>query len=192
MKHVNRLSSGIKQILKRGGVGVLPTDTIYGLVGSALSRDSVIRIYNLRKRNLKKPMIILIGSFNDLQLFHIKVDKKLKSGLQKLWPGRASIILPCHSKKFAYLHRGTKSLAFRLPQPKSLRNLLKSTGPLVAPSANIEGMPSATTVGKAEKYFGNKVDFYVDKGKIDSLPSTLVQVKDNKIIVKRKGAVLIK
>ena len=174
--------------LKNGKVSVLPTDTIYGLVGSALSKKVVERIYRLKKRDPKKPMIILISSIDDLDLFEIEVTPQIKRILKKLWPGKVSIILPSLLKKFSYLHRGAKTLAFRLPQLKWLRNLLKETGPLVAPSANPEGLPPAVTVSQAREYFGENVDFYLDGGELSGSPSTLIQIKKGKIIIKRKGS----
>lgn len=174
--------------LKKGGIGVLPTDTIYGLVGSAFSKSAVKRIYKLKKRSPRKPMIILIGSKKDLGLFKIKLAKQTEKLLEKFWPGKVSIILPCLDRKFSYLLCGAKKLAFRLPRAKWLRNLLKKTGPLVAPSANLEGEPPAETINKAKKYFGKAPDFYINKGKIVSLPSTLIEIKNNNVILKRKGA----
>ncbi len=162
----------IEQILLNGGVGILVTDTIYGLVGSALSKKAVARIYKLRRRNSRKPMIILISSLKDLNLFNVKVNNQLKKLLNKFWPGKISIILNCPSKKFLYLHRGAKTLAFRLPNKRDLVNLIKKVGPLVAPSANPEGLPPAKTISQAKKYFGEKVDFYADSGKINGLAST--------------------
>ena len=178
-------------ILKKGGIGVMPTDTIYGIVGSALDRATVERIYAIRRRNPKKPLIILIGSMRDLRRFGIRPDRKSAAIFRKLWPGKVSIILPCRNKKFTYLHRGTKSLAFRLPAKRSLRNLLKRTGPLVAPSANWEGHPPARTIAQAKRYFGKGVDFYVGTGLLDSPPSTLVAIRRGRVIVLRPGAVAI-
>lgn len=178
----------LAEILRRGGVGVIPTDTLYGIVGRADIEKTVERIYRLRKRNLKKPMIILIDSLRRLRSFGVNVDPVTKKFLQKLWSGKVSVILPCPGKKFLYLHRGKKSLAFRLPARKDVQALLKKVGPLVAPSANFEGELPATTTQEAEKYFGGRVDFYVDGGKTYSLPSTLVEIKNGKILVKRKGA----
>ncbi len=175
----------VKKILLNGGVGILPTDTIYGIVGSALSKKAVARIYKLRKRNLKKPLIILINSLKDLDIFGIRLNVKIKILLKKFWPGKVSIILPCLDKKFYYLHRGTKSLAFRLPKKPDLIELLEETGPLVAPSANWEGFPPASTVKEAEKYFNGKVDFYIDAGKLTSKPSSLIKIKDDKIEILR-------
>lgn len=176
------------RLLGQGGVGVMATDTLYGLVGSALSPKAVERIYELRQRKRDKPMIILIGSIDDLSLFRVRVDKETGKLLRQFWPGKISIILPCRDKKFFYLHRGTKSLAFRLPKKLGLIRLLKKTGPLVAPSANIEGQRPARTIREAKRYFGNKVDFYVQGGKLSSLPSTLIVLKKGRVILKRQGA----
>jgi len=114
--------------LLKGGIGVLPTDTIYGLVGPALSKKTVEKIYKTRKRDPKKPLIILISDLDDLKRFSVRIDKESRSLLKKLWPGKISVILPCKDKRFKYLHRGTESLAFRLPAKKSLRRLIKKTG----------------------------------------------------------------
>ncbi|KKU94250.1 MAG: Sua5/YciO/YrdC/YwlC family protein [Candidatus Jorgensenbacteria bacterium GW2011_GWA1_48_13] len=167
----------LSQIIKKGGVGVIPTDTVYGIVGSVFSRRAVERIYRLRKRDRRKPFIVLISGFGDLKKLSVKPNKETTSLLKKLWPGPVSVILPCKNKKFAYIHRGTSSVAFRLPKDIWLRNFLKKTGPLVAPSANLAGKPPAKTIAEARKYFGNKVDFYFNKGRRGGAPSTLVEIK---------------
>lgn len=175
----------IAEILKRGGVGVMPTDTIYGVVGSALSKKTVERIYRLRRRTRSKPMIILIGSVRDLARFGVRIGRETRKVLRKLWPGKVSVILPCISEKFFYLHRGTKTLAFRLPRNPDLIELLKAVGPLVAPSANPEGKLPAKTAKEAKRYFGNKADFYLDAGKLSSKPSSLVKLEKKGVVVLR-------
>ena len=189
---VKKIDSKIKKLLEDGKVGVLATDTIYGLVGSALKIKTVERIYKIKKRNPKKPYIILISSIKDLAKFSVKPKRAEKEILNKYWPGRISFILTCSSKKFSYLHRGTRSLAFRLPRKKSLITLIKQTGPLVAPSANPEGLPPAKNIKEAKKYFGNKIDFYVDSGLVKGKSSTLAEIRNGKLRVLRKGAVGIK
>ncbi len=177
-----------EKILQKEGVGVLPTDTLYGIVASAFSKKAVARIYKLRKRNVKKPLIILIHALTDLSLFGVAPDAKDKKILRSLWPGKVSIIIPCRRKKFAYLHRGMDALAFRVPASPALRRFLKKTGPLVAPSANVEGEPPAKTATEAEKYFGDIIDFYVDRGHLASQPSTLAALENGRVRVVRKGA----
>ncbi len=192
--HLKALPKAIVETLRSGGVGVLPTDTLYGVVGSALKSASVRRIYALRRRDPKKPMIVLVGGVNDLERFGVRPGGNIKKTLKRLWPGPVSIVLPqdprrkAFTKKFRYLHRGTKTFAFRLPAPTWLRTFLKMTGPLVAPSANFEGMPPAKTIRAAKKYFGDRVDFYVDAGRREGKPSTLVTFRDGQMIVMRAGA----
>ena len=180
------------KIIRSGGIGVLPTDTIYGLVGLAMNKKTVEKIYKTRKRNPDKPCIILISKLKDLELFGIKIGKFEKEFLQKYWPGAVSVVLDCKNAKFAYLHRGTKTLAFRLPKNESLQKLISKTGPLLAPSANPEGLAPALTISEAKKYFGGEVDFYVNVGKLNKKPSTLVRIKNDEIKTLRQGNVKIK
>jgi L-threonylcarbamoyladenylate synthase len=173
--------------IRKGAVGILPTDTLYGIVGRAELKETVKKIYNLKDRSSQKPFIILIGSFSDLQKFEIKLDKKTQKFLKQIWPGQVSVILPCRSKKFAYLHLQKKSLAFRLSASKNLIKLLKKTGPLVAPSANPEGKPPAETIREAKNYFKQNVDFYVAGGRLKGASSTIVEIKNGKVSLIRKG-----
>lgn len=180
-------------ILKLGGIGVVPTDTLYGLVGSALNAETVERIYHVRRRDLKKPLIVLISSLNDLKKFGIKLTLLQEKKLKEFWPGKVSVIFEYKGKKFQHLHRGKNSIAFRFPYDFELLNLLKKVGPLVAPSANRAGDEPATNFKEARAYFTDEVDFYVDGGKLKSKPSTLIEMnKKGEITVLREGAVKIK
>lgn len=169
----------VVQLLKQGKIGVIPTDTIYGIVGSALNPKTVDRIYKLRKRSSDKPFIILLSSLNDLNHFEILLTAKQVKFLNNVWPNPVSCVLPCSSKKFKYLHRGTNSLAFRMPKDEWLLSLLKKAGPLVAPSANYEGEKPSQTIDEAKKYFADKVAFYVDGGKVTAKPSRVVRLTDD-------------
>ncbi len=166
----------IIQLLKSGKIGVLPTDTIYGIVGSALKPEVVEEIYLLRKRSTDKPMIVLISRIADLEKFGIKITTKQKDFLKKTWPNPISIILPVFNDKFKYLHRGKNSLAFRIPKKEKILKILQETGPLVAPSANYEGEKPAENIEKAKQYFGESISFYIDEGKVVSKPSTIIEL----------------
>lgn len=178
-ENYERFSRKLALKIKKGAVGVLPTDTLYGLVGSAFSRRAIARIYGLKKRNAKKQLIVLISELNDLKLFNAKLDEKTRSILKKIWPGKVSVILSARGK----------SVAFRLPGDKTLRKFLNVSGPLAAPSANREGEPPAKNIREARRYFGDEVDFYLDKGTLKSKPSTLIALKNGRIETIRKGAV---
>lgn len=183
-----------EEILKNDGVAVLPTDTLYGIVGRAISKKTVERIYKIKERNEKKPFIVLITSYKDLKIFGVKITREQAKILAKFWPGKVSVVLSCLLKKFEYLHRGTKSIAFRMIGPKNenLFNLLKKVGPLVAPSANLEGKETVKTISEAKKYFGNNIDFYLSAGFKDGKSSTLVGLDNNKLVILRQGDVVVK
>ncbi len=176
-------------LLKEGKIGVMPTDTIYGIVGSALNPRTVEEIYSLRNRASDKPMIILISSLEDLKKFDIILTNSQIDFLKKIWPNPVSVILPCIQERFSYLHRGKKSLAFRMPNNQRLLEILKKTGPLVAPSANFEKEKPSQTIEETKKYFGDKVTFYINGGTLKSKPSTIIRLyKDGNLIVLREGS----
>jgi len=178
----------ITKIINSGGIGVFPTDTLYGILGRADMPATVERIYELKDRNLSKPFIILISSLLDLNIFGIEPSDTDKQILEKFWPGKVSIILKVNDERFGYLTRGTGSLAFRMPDKKDLLDILKATGPLVAPSANPEGEKPAETIEETKRYFNAKADFYIDGGRLVGEPSTLISLKNSEIKILREGA----
>lgn len=186
-----RYSPETTQSLSAGGVAVVPTDTIYGIVCSALREQSVERVYDIRRRRPEKPCIILIADSADVEQFDITLDEPTRKILDALWPGPVSIVLPCESERFTYLHRGTRTLAFRVPLDEGLRESLRQTGPLIAPSANLEGATPATTTDEARGYFGDQVDVYEDAGPRTGAPSTVVAVENGKVVVLRQGVAMI-
>jgi len=167
----------IIDILKKGGVGVMPTDTLYGIVGSAFSKKAIDRIYKLKKRNKKKKLIILISSLNDLKKFGISISliRANRRILEKVWPGKVSVIL--------------SDIAFRLPVQKSLISIIKKTGPLVAPSANPEGLKPAENIKQAKGYLGDNVDFYLSGGTPKGKPSSLIKINKKGEIKVLRGTI---
>ena len=176
----------IVEMLQEGNVGVLPTDTLYGLVGSALNPEAVERIYTLKERDASKPLIVLISNIDELERFGVIISEELKEQLSAYWPGKNSIILPTVDEEFEYIHRGKDMIAFRLPDNDELLALLQKTGPLVAPSVNPEGMPPAKSVAEAQKYFGSDIAFYIDGGVLEGPASTLLRYDDGKMVVIRE------
>ncbi len=163
------------KILLGGGVAVMPTDTIYGMVGKALDSRVVNHIYEIRSRAPEKPCIILISDIADIEKFGIKLTGDQKNIFEK-YQEPTSLVLDCDNPAFEYLHRGTKTLAFRLPNKQELRELLSKTGPLIAPSANIEKFPQSESIEDARKYFGDNVDAYVDAGSVVSRASKIIRL----------------
>jgi L-threonylcarbamoyladenylate synthase len=168
------------EMLKQGKIGVMPTDTLYGLVASVSRKEAIKRVYDLKKRSSAKPSIILISSLGDLGAFGVVLTEGQRKVLARFWPGPVSIVLPC-------------GIAFRLPNNTPLISFLKESGPCIAPSANPEGLPPAETIEEVKKYFGDKVDFYKDGGECSGgMPSTLIALDEQGVIkVLRQGGTLI-
>jgi len=175
------------KVLQDDGVVVMPTDTLYGIIGKAQNESVVSRIYALRKRNLDKPCIILIGEIGELEKFSINLSEKQRGIIENFSIPTSFILdypddLPAprlhgqEAGRLSYLHRGTNTLAFRIPAQEDLKNLLLQTGPLLAPSANPEGLSPAQNIEEAKKYFGDSVDLYVDGGNILGKASKVIQL----------------
>jgi L-threonylcarbamoyladenylate synthase len=174
-------------LLKEDKVAILPTDTIYGLHARAKSASGVGKIYQLKSRTEQKPLIILISSLSDLSQFGVKLSSAEKQLLEKIWPNPVSVILKIADQKWEYLHKGTKTLAFRMPKNDLLLGTIKQVGPLVSTSANPEGQKSAETVEEAKQYFGERVDFYLDAGPLRSQASTVLRLNNGKLEILRPG-----
>ncbi len=167
------------EILKQGGVGVLATDTLYGLVGSALERATVERIYAIKRRDGTKPLIVRVPSIDSIETFGVVLSDSLRERLSEYWPGAYTIVLPTIDQEFEFLTRGKDTIALRVPNDERLREILLETGPLVAPSANPEGESPAATIEEALRYFGDSVDFYQDGGEPSGKASTIIALDES-------------
>ena len=177
-----------KLLQSPNSVGVLPTDTVYGLVAQARDVDAVQRLYALKHRE-HKPGTLIAASIE--QLVELGLKRRYLSAVSQFWPGAVSVITPC-GPELEYLHQGKLSLAVRIPDAPALRALLERTGPLLTSSANDPGHPTAVTVEQARTYFGDMVDFYIDGGDLSGQkPSTVIRIIDDEIEVIRQGAVTI-
>ncbi|MCC6323695.1 threonylcarbamoyl-AMP synthase [Candidatus Nomurabacteria bacterium] len=180
--------SKAEKILKNGGVIIAPTDTLYGILACAEDKNAVQKIYKIKGRDNNKPFIILIASIKDLEKFGIE-NSNIKENMKMFPKGKkVSFILSCSKSEFKYLHRGTKSLAFRVvnTKNKNLFKLIQNTGSLVAPSANPQGLSPAKTITEAKKYFDIKIDLYINGGKRNSKPSTIISLLEEVPKILRK------
>lgn len=174
---------------KPGAIGVIPTDTVYGVVARAADPEAVARLYQLKHREQKPGTLI---SANIDQLVDLGLKRRYLTAVEQFWPGAVSVIIPCAAQELSYLHLGKMSLAIRIPNNPELQTLLIQTGPLITSSANHPGKSTAMTVDAAKAYFGQNVDFYVDGGDLsDREASTIIKIVDDAVEIIRQGAVEI-
>lgn len=160
------------QCLRRGGVGVLRTDTLYGIVARADDETAVRRIFEIKQRDQDKPLIVLLPSA-DLAPDGAAVIQGLSDS------GAPTTVIVDSLQASGWLKHSDGSVGYRVVRrPSWLLEILQQTGPLVAPSANPQGKPPARTVTEAKSYFGDSVDYYLDGGKVslDQKPSRVFKV----------------
>jgi len=176
---------GLVKVLRNGGVGVLLTDTLYGLVARASDPHAVERLYALKHRERKPGTTI---AANADQLIELGLPEEMVAKAAPYWPAPLSVVMPL-DKRLEYLHQGVGESPFRVVANEQLRVLLEQTGPLVTSSANQPGEPPAENCAEAQGYFGASVDFYVDCGDVQNRePSTIARVTQDGLEVLRQGA----
>ena len=182
-----------KKYLTNNDVVAIPTETVYGLAGNAYSNKAVKKIFSLKKRPLKNPLIVHYCSIKDLKQDCI-VNETFNKLYRKFCPGPLTFVLnkKKNSKLSKYVNANKKTIAVRFPKNKITQNLLsKLNFPLAAPSANISTKLSPVTTTDVKDEFGNKIKLILDGGKTKiGLESTIVDLTD-KISILRPGGITI-
>jgi len=169
----------IIKTLLAGGIVVLRTDTIYGILARAADQAAVEKIYELKDRQSHKPLIHLLStpeqSFGNSEL----LEKYAAQYLDR----PTSIIIEAPQAPNYLVREGTR-IGYRIERKGLLHDIIEHVGPLVAPSANPEGLPPARTIEEAKSYFGDAVDLYVDGGEVPSSvqASRLVRINPDETV----------
>lgn len=169
--------------LQAGELAIMRTDTVYGILALASSQKAVERVFDVKGRDSHKAFIVLVSSLAEIPGLTSEIANKYESLAQER---PTSLIIPKTSQP-AWLTRSGDSLAYRVPNSDGLRQLLSITGPLVAPSANPQGLPVARTVTQAIGYFKDQIDIYVDHGEVPAYiqPSRLLRIDGGMVVTLR-------
>lgn len=182
--------------LDRGSVVAIPTETVYGLAARIDRPGAIDEIYTLKKRPRANPLIVHVATFEQILSF-LDPDFQQMQALELLcarfWPGPLTVILPVKPQK---LSRGIRAelptAGFRIPAHPIAQKLLGSTGPLVAPSANLSGSPSATRAEHVENDFGRQFPV-LDGGPCNGgIESTILKWQKGRWAILRPGSILPK
>ncbi|MBW4078803.1 MAG: L-threonylcarbamoyladenylate synthase [Acidobacteria bacterium] len=146
--------------LLAGGIVVIRTDTIYGIIARMSDKDAVEKVYAVKHREADKQCITLIAQPSDVPKHGATIEAISKS---EHIP--TSVVVPATHEPAWILHGG-KDVAYRLVKNDLLRQVIEKVGPVIAPSANQEGKPTASNIAEARRYFGDQVDLYVDGGTV--------------------------
>ncbi len=157
----NILDDSAISALKNGQLTIAKTDTIYGILAAANSEKAVERLYEVKRRSLDKPVIILVANIDEIP----DLAPSIKRKYQEISKNRPATIVTKVSPNFLpHLPRNGGTLAFRVVPESPLAELIRTVGLLVAPSANPSGEKPAKNVTEAINYFHELVPIYVDSG----------------------------
>jgi L-threonylcarbamoyladenylate synthase len=176
--------------LNQGEVIALPTETVYGLAASLRFPAAIENIFHLKNRPQDNPLIIHLADINQLSQFEPTLPPGFEALTERFWPGPLTFVLPINPRTIPEVVRaGLPTAAFRIPSNPTARKVIEQVGPIVMPSANISGRPSATKPEHVEEDFGE--DFPVlDGGFCErGLESTIVIYKDSHWHIIRQGAI---
>lgn len=176
------------ELVRRGGVIVYPTDTVYGLGCDPFNEAAVKRLFEVKGRG-SKPVPVLCSSpakAEELVLFSPKARELARAN----WPGALTIVAPLRRALPAQITQGSRKLGVRVPSHSACLELVSLCGGwLTGTSANLSGNPSARTAVEAERQVGDLVDMILDGGVREGRESTVVEVVGDAVTILRTGPV---
>lgn len=178
------------EILKSGGLVAFPTETVYGLGGSALMSDAAKKIYAAKGRPQDNPLIVHISSIDALYELTLDVPDRAKKFIKKFWPGPLTLIFKKNSKVPDSVTAGLDSVAIRMPSHPIARELIRLAGPIAAPSANLSGKPSPTKAKHVLQDLSGRVECIIDGGDATvGVESTVLDITKKESIILRPGGI---
>ena len=177
-------------ILRRGGLVGMPTETVYGLAAEATSDDAIARLYKAKGRPALNPLIAHVLDV-DAAMRQGQFSQQAQHLARSFWPGPLTLVVPARSDATvcATARAGLSSLALRVPAHPLARALIAATGrPLAAPSANRSGRISAVTADHVLQDLGETIDLVIDDGRCAiGVESTIVACLDGRPRLLRPG-----
>jgi len=181
------------RLLREGEVVAFPTETVYGLGANALSDESVEKIFLAKGRPSDNPLIVHIGTKEQLALVAREVPEKAERLMEAFWPGPLTVILPRTSHVASLVTAGLDSVGVRMPDHPVALALLQQAGvPIAAPSANRSGRPSPTTAAHVLADLDGRIAGVLDGGSTGvGVESTVVDVTVEPPMILRPGGVTL-
>lgn len=180
------------ECIKNDGIVAFPTETVYGLGANALKENCVKKIFEAKGRPQDNPLIIHVAS-KEIDEYVKNVPEIAQKLMDKFWPGPLTLILEKKDIVPMETSANLKTIGIRMPNNEVALELIKEAGvPIAAPSANISGRPSPTTLEICVKDLDGKVNYIVGGEKCDvGLESTIVDCTVNPPIVLRPGGITL-
>ena len=195
MNNLKNNINDIVEILKKGGVAIFPTDTVYG-IGALPDKEAVRRLYRIKKRDFSKKIIALIDNPDKLEVLTSETGDnidRIKKVIEECWPGELTIIFKANEEFTEKFDSGLKTVGIRIPKNRTAIDIIKNTGGIVlTTSANISGERAVTDIKDMSEVLLSEVDGIItDNSILTGVPSTIIKYEEGKIELLREGNINI-
>lgn len=186
----NRLHKAAS-LLHQGQLVAIPTETVYGLAALISSESALSSIFAVKKRPIDNPLIVHVASFKQIDQIALPPSKLFFQLAEAFFPGPLTIITPRHRDLSPLISAGLDSVAIRMPShPMAIDLIQMLKAPIVAPSANLSGRPSATNAQHVLDDFDQKISAIVDGGRTNlGIESTVISLLSNPPVILRPGSI---
>ena len=180
----------IKTVLEEDGVMAFPTDTFYGLGVNCFSEDAIRKVYQLKRRDLSKPLSVIIADLSELEELVENIPPIFGSLSNEFWPGPLTMVFRASGKLPGILLGRSRSIGVRYTDIEWLRSLVRYVGfPITATSANLSDKEEASDPQCVREDFSGKIDLIVDGGRTPGLrSSTVIDISKGEVKILREGA----
>ncbi len=180
----------IVEELKKNNLVITPTDTVYGIMADATNIKSIEKVYRCKQRSEKKPLLLLVDSFEMLKDYTKDLSPLEEEIIQKYLPGKLTILLHKNDKVNDKITAGTDLVGIRIPNNKDIIQIIKELGnPVVSTSANVSGQETITNPKQISEELLKYISYVEDAGTINNKPSSIIRIENEKIMIIRKEKV---
>lgn len=178
------------EMIRKGGLVAVPTETVYGLAANGLNEAAVSEIYSVKGRPEVKPLSLMVPDSSALDTYCADVPNAAYALVEKYWPGPLTIVLKSKDTVPEIVRAGGETVGLRCPDHPATLALLRECGlPLAAPSANPSGAPSPKTADEVLAGLGGKIDAVIDGGQCGiGTESTIIDMSRKPYRILREGA----
>ncbi len=178
-------------IIRKGGLVAIPTETVYGLGANGLDEQAVAKIFEAKGRPQDNPLILHVAKPEEMERFCHDIPDTAYALAERFWPGPLTMVLPVRDIVPKRTTSGLDTVAVRCPDNETTREIIRLSGvPIAAPSANISGKPSTTTAQHVLHDHDGKIDAIVDGGPCRvGVESTIVDLTESRPRLLRPGGI---
>ena len=179
------------EIIRRGGLVAIPTETVYGLGANGLDENAVAKIFEAKGRPQDNPLILHVADASDMERFCHSIPEAAYALAKEFWPGPLTMVLPAKDIVPKRTTAGLSTVAVRCPDCDVTQKIIRLSGvPVAAPSANISGKPSTTTAEHVRHDHDGRIDAIVDGGACRvGVESTIVDLTEDRPRLLRPGGI---